>query len=353
MAAVTPTEEIGPVRMGVRFANTAVSSLTRSTIQRHTPFRQTPIKRKIPTKDVTNVCLQENPEQIALLLQKQWCLYHVTPLYKFSYAMLKKYSRDLSVFFHAEKKRLAVEIGIELSSKANFSMLAGLKLTEHDPEAVFIQISSKSQVPPLKEKVVWTGWLCCVDGDLGFLESLPGEFICLPLLFVNGTETITSLVAAWFQKTFDCYISAFRISSENLCWMAAMWVNCFSGSVQRSMELEWTVPAVQLTISLTIHPEDAKALWDSIHRDKDEIAIEEVELFMSSLHSHFHRHFGVRLAATHLVKVSTAVASAHCDGKLKLFNSKHIYQVLSFLTELAFLQTQYQPNLSRNVDYLD
>ncbi|XP_055497969.1 centromere protein L [Leucoraja erinacea] len=318
------------------------------TVWKHTSVRKTPARRKISRTDWPI----ENPEQIALLLQKQWRLYHLTPLYRFSYTMLKKYSNELSVFIACEKKKgIAVEVGIEVAGKAKFSMLAGLRATESDPEAIFIQITSKTPVQQAAdEKVVWSGWLCCVDGDLGFLESLPVEFTCLPLLFANGPETVTAIVGEWLQKTFDCYISAFPISSENLTWMAAMWANCLSDCIHRVMELEWSVPPVQLTISLSIHPEDAKTLWDSIHGDEDEIGIDEVELFMSSLHSHFYRHFGVRLAATRLVKVTTAVASAHCDGKLKLFSSKHIDHVLPFLTELAFHQIQYRPRLCTSMD---
>ncbi|XP_020369732.2 centromere protein L [Rhincodon typus] len=347
MEHLTPAKA-GMARFGVCFANTDPSPVVLRTVKRHTAFHHTSAKRKIPRTDLP----VENAEQIAVLLQKQWRLYHVTPLYGFSYSMLKKYSNELSVFIATEKKKgVAIEVGIELASKAKFSMLAGLRATENDPEAVFIQIMAKTAVrQSVDEKVVWSGWMCCVDGDLGLLESLPVEFICLPLLFANGPETVTTMVGEWLQKTFDCYISAFPIRSENLTWMAAMWANCFSDSVQRMMELEWFVPPIQLTISLSIHPEDAKALWDSIHTNEDEITIEEVELFMSSLHSHFYRHFGVRLAATQLVKVSTAVASAHCDGKLKLFNCKHIDHVLPFLTELAFHQIQYQPRLCSSID---
>ncbi|XP_072130859.1 centromere protein L [Mobula birostris] len=347
MEHLTPFKA-GMAHMGVCFPQADSPPVVLRTVHKNTLFRQTPARRRISRPEWP----VENPEQIALLLQKQWHLYHLTPLYRFSYTMLKKYSNELSVFIASEKKKgMAVEVGIELASKAKFSMLAGLRATESDPEAVFIQITSKTPVQQSSdEKVVWSGWLCCVDGDLGFLASLPVEFTCLPLLFANGPETVTAIVGEWLQKTFDCYISAFPISSENLTWMAAMWANCFSDCIHRVMELEWSVPPVQLTISLSIHPEDAKALWDSIHGDEDEITIEEVDLFMSSLHSHFYRHFGVRLAATRLVKVTTGIASAHCDGKLKLFNNKHIDHVLPFLTELAFHQIQYQPRLCTTMD---
>ncbi|XP_043555900.1 centromere protein L [Chiloscyllium plagiosum] len=347
MEHLTPAKA-GMARLGVCFAKADASPVVLRTVKRHTPFHHSSARRKIPRTDLP----VGNAEQIAVLLQKQWHLYHVTPLYRFSYSMLKKYSNELSVFIATEKKKgMAIEGGIELGNEAKFSMLSGLRATENDPEAVFIQIMAKTAAHQgVDKKVVWSGWMCCVDGDFGFLESLPVEFICLPLLFANGPEIVTTMVGEWLQKTFDCYISAFPISSENLTWMAAMWANCFSDSVHRMMELEWSVPPVQLTISLSIHPEDAKALWDSIHTNEDEITIEEVELFMSSLHSHFYRHFGVRLAATQLVNVSTAIASAHCDGKLMLFNCKHIDHVLPFLTELAFHQIQYQPRLCSSID---
>lgn len=98
---------------------------------------------------------QENPEQIALLLQKQWRLYHLTPLYRFSYTMLKKYSNELSVFIACEKKKgIAVEVGIEVAGKAKFSMLAGLRATESDPEAIFIQVRFVNQFPTASQ-LLW------------------------------------------------------------------------------------------------------------------------------------------------------------------------------------------------------
>uniref|UniRef100_UPI00311A628A centromere protein L isoform X2 n=1 Tax=Phalacrocorax carbo TaxID=9209 RepID=UPI00311A628A len=95
-----------------------------------------------------------------------------------------------------------------------------------------------------------------------------------------------------------------------------------------------------LDISYAIHPEDAKALWDTVQKTPGEITQEEVDIFMDCLYSHFHRHFKIHLSATKLVKVSTAIASAHCDGIIKFLQSQYLTGVLMLLTELAISQIQ-------------
>ncbi|OXB84261.1 UNVERIFIED_CONTAM: hypothetical protein H355_007144 [Colinus virginianus] len=159
---------------------------------------------------------QENadPQKMAFLLRKQWTLYSVSPLYKFSGSALKDYARMLGVFIAAEKQKgLAVDVGGELGVKP-------------------------------------------------------------------------------------------------------------------------------LDISYAIHPEDAKALWDTVQKTPGEVTQEEVDVFMECLYSHFHRHFKIHLSATKLVKVSTGIASAHCDGIIKFLQSQHLIGVLMLLTELAISQIQ-------------
>lgn len=87
-----------------------------------------------------------------------------------------------------------------------------------------------------------------------------------------------------------------------------------------AIELVFSVPRLPqpLDISYAIHAEDAKALWDTVQKTPGEITQEEVDVFMDCLYSHFHRHFKIHLSATKLVKVSTAIASAHCDGIIKV-----------------------------------
>lgn len=91
-------------------------------------------------------CFQENadPQKMAFLLRKQWALYSVTPLYKFSYANMKEYSRHLSAFVAAEKQKgLAMVVGIDLSIKVIFSTLLGLKGTDRDQAAILVQVRTK------------------------------------------------------------------------------------------------------------------------------------------------------------------------------------------------------------------
>ncbi|XP_069334469.1 centromere protein L isoform X3 [Eulemur rufifrons] len=108
-------------------------------VRKQTPFVLTPPRRKIPQCSQ----LQEDvdPQKVAFLLHKQWTLYSLTPLYKFSYTHLKEYSRLLSAFIVSEKQKgLAVEVGEDFNIKVIFSPLLGMKGTQKDSEAFLVQI---------------------------------------------------------------------------------------------------------------------------------------------------------------------------------------------------------------------
>ncbi|XP_066227634.1 centromere protein L isoform X1 [Saccopteryx leptura] len=311
-------------------------------VRKQTSFVPRSPQRRIPQCSQ----LQENVDlqNVAFLLHKQWTLYSVTPLHKFSYSNLKQYSKLLSAFIASEKQKgLAVEVGEDLDVKVIFSALLGLKGTQRDPDAFLVQILSKSQLPSEngEGKVLWTGWFCCIFGD-SLLESVSEDFTCLPLFLTNGAETNTAMVGSWFEKTFDCYFSRLAISAFNLSWMAAMWTACRMDHYAATTEFLWSVPCSpqSLDISYAIHPEDAKAFWDSVHKAPGEVTQEEVDLFMGCLCSHFYRHFKIHLSATRLVRVSTSVASAHTDGKIKILCHKYLIGVLAYLTELAIFQIE-------------
>ncbi|KFP29830.1 Centromere protein L, partial [Colius striatus] len=285
-----------------------------------------------------------NPQTIALLLRKQWTLYSVTPLYRFCSAHLKDYGRLLSAFIAAEKQKgMAVEIGVELDIKVSVSSLPELKGSYQDEAAILVQLSSRSLASQKnsEEKLIWSGWFCCVAGD-DLSKNVPEDFTCLPLFLANGAESYTAIVGSWFQKTFDCSFHRLAISPLNLSWMAAMWTACKVDESVSALELVFSVPHLPypLDISYAIHPEDAKALWDTVQKTPGEITQEEVDVFMDCLYSHFHRHFKIHLSATKLVKVSSAVASAHCDGIIKFLQSQYVTGVLMLLTELAISHIQ-------------
>ncbi|NXW48967.1 CENPL protein, partial [Nyctiprogne leucopyga] len=284
------------------------------------------------------------PQRTAFLLRKQWTLYSVTPLYRFCPARLRDYARLLSAFIAAEKQKgLAVEVGVELDIKVAVSSLPDLKGSDQDQAGILVQLSLRSPASRKnsEEKLVWSGWFCCVFGD-DLSKNVPEDFTCLPLFLANGAESYTSIVGSWFQKTFDCCFRRLAISPLSLSWMAAMWTGCKVDKTTSAMELVFSVPCLPypLDISYAIHPEDAKALWDTVQKTPGEITQEEVDVFMDCLYSHFHRHFKIRLSATKLVKVSTAVASAHCDGIIKFLQSQYLTGVLMLLTELAISQIQ-------------
>ncbi|XP_037001436.2 centromere protein L isoform X1 [Artibeus jamaicensis] len=310
--------------------------------RKQTSLAATSPPRRIPQR--SQLREDVDPQKVAFLLHRQWTLYSSTPLYKFSYTSLKEYSKLLSAYIAAEKQKgLAVEVGADLNLRVSFSTLQGVKGTHRDPDTVLVQILSKSQLPSESRegKVLWTGWLCCVFGD-SLLETVPEDFTCLPLFLTSGAEANTALVGTWFQKTFDCCFSPLAINAFNLSWMAAMWTACQVDRCVAPTEFLWSVPCSpqSLDISYAIHPEDAKALWDGVHKASGEVTQEEVDLFMDCLCSHFHRHFKIHLSATRLVRVSTSVASAHTDGKIKILCHKYLIGVLAYLTELAIFQIE-------------
>ncbi|NWX30428.1 CENPL protein, partial [Notiomystis cincta] len=285
-----------------------------------------------------------DPQKTEFLLRKAWTLYSVTPLYRFCRARLRGYARLLSAFIAAEKQKgLAVEVGVDLDIKVTLSSLAELRGSEQDQAAVLVQLSSRSRASSRssEDKLVWSGWFCSVYGD-DLSESVPKDFTCLPLFLSHGPESYMSMVGSWFQKTFDCCFCRLAISPLNLSWMVAMWAGCKLDTAASAVELVFSVPRLSqpLDISYAIHPEDAKALWDTIQKTPGEITQEEVDVFMDCLYAHFHRHFKIHLSAAKLVKVSTAVASAHCNGIVKILHSQYLSGVLMLLTELAISQIQ-------------
>ncbi|XP_062833823.1 centromere protein L isoform X2 [Anolis carolinensis] len=326
---------------GVNFTNNAHLSRGVMSFRRDNLFGQIPAKRIIP--QIPHLQAKGDP-QIGFLLSKQWTLYSVTPLYKFSYEQLQSYSRQLSIFIVAEKQRkFVMEAEPDLAYKVTFSSLSALKMTEHEQESVLIQITQRSKVTTKDEgeKVVWAGWFCCTYRD-DILETVMEDFTYLPLFFVYGAKGLSDLVETWLQQMFDCCCSPLQISPISLSWMAAMWSGCSMDSRTAETELTFSVPytAYPLDISYSINPEDIKTLWDSIQRKEREVCQEEVELFMECLYNHFHRHFKIYLSATRLVKVSTPVACAHSTGKIKIFQAQHLIRVLFLLTELAVLKIQ-------------
>ncbi|XP_018411039.1 PREDICTED: centromere protein L [Nanorana parkeri] len=288
-------------------------------VRRRSSYRL-PSKRRVPQ----NTPIQDtlDPQKAALLLQKQWTLYSVTPMYNFSYDKLKEYSKHLSATIAAEKQKgVAIDPGSDLNLKASFSCLPGLKGKERDPTAVLVQITGKSQLskPGTEERIVWTGWFCGTFTEDDILEVLPETFTCLPLFLINGSESFTAIVGTWFQQVFDCCFAKLVIRSHDLRWLAAMCAGYEVHGHVPTTELVFSVPVEpHMDISFAIHPEDFKTLWHDIQKSKDEVTVEEVEHLFQCLYAHFFRHFKIHLSATQLVKVTVTVASAHCDGKVKV-----------------------------------
>ncbi|XP_026217261.1 centromere protein L [Anabas testudineus] len=308
--------------------------------------------RKAPK--LHNITEKVNAEQLALLMKSEWKLSYVTPLYQFRHTQLKSYSRQLSAFIAAEKQQgLAVEVeGSQNSFRVSFSAVQGMAGTDDDAETVLIQIHSKSIFARQDEhqRLIWSGWLTCINGNPDYLRSLPKDFICLPLFGSSGSEVLTSSVQSWFQQNFDCCFGPLEISHTSLQWLVALWTNCHTESNIQHLKMIWSIPVVPpLQITYTVNPQDAWDLWNSVRKSPQEeketeeeegrsIDIEEVMQFMQGLKSHFYRHFRLDLSAGSLKQVSTALGSAKYNGRIKISNSKYMITTLTLLTEGALLK---------------
>lgn len=185
-------------------------------------------------------------------------------------------------------------------------------------------------------RLVWSGWLTCINGSPDYVRSLPKDFVCLPLLCSSGAQQLTSLVKSWLERAFDCCIGSLEINSVNLQWLAALWTNCHPESNIGQLKLMWTLPVVPpLEIALTVHPQDAWELWSSMRgqlqeeeqendrvgggaEEKDSVDIDEVTRFIDGLKNHFYRHFRLDLSAGTLSQVSTALGTAKHSGRIKV-----------------------------------
>ncbi|KAK5847812.1 hypothetical protein PBY51_016912 [Eleginops maclovinus] len=310
--------------------------------------RRLDTSRKAPkSRDITE---KMTKEQLTLLVQTEWQLSYVTPLYRFRHTQLKSYSRQLSAFIAAEKQQgLAVDVeGTDNTFRVSFSLVQGMTESVDDAETVLIQIHRKSlfasQNEPLKP--VWSGWLTCINVNPGYLQSLTKDFICLPLFCSSGAGALTTLVQSWFQQSFDCCFGPLEISHMSLQWLIALWINCNPESSIRQLKMIWTLPVEPpLKVTYTVNSEDAWELWRTVRKEdrageeeEDSIDIEEVTSFMQGLKGHFFRHFRLDLSAGCLNEVSTALGSAKHTGMIKISNSKYLITTLTLLTECAILK---------------
>lgn len=223
---------------------------------------------------------------------------------------------------------------------------------------LFPQIQSKPVFAAAADapKVVWRGWLTCVNGDPEYLRALPPDFVSLPLFCTSGPESLTTLVKSWFERAFDCNFGSLALNSTTLNWLAALWTGCHPTCNIRYLKLAWNLPSQPpLDVSYTVNPQDAWELWNSIHPEEStdgRIDIKEVQSFMNGLETHFFRHFKIYLSAGKLVKVSTALGSAQLDGKIKVIAmglfvaylacvaSLQCYEFFFFLTISLFFRSE-------------
>ncbi|XP_028667161.1 centromere protein L [Erpetoichthys calabaricus] len=312
--------------------------------RKYASFRRFSLHKPPSSREINkanNLSQKIEPEQISLLIGKDWHLHYVTPLYKFSHSAIRSYSRQLSAFIAAEKQKgVPFDMGSDNIFRVNFSIILGIAEKEGDSEAVFIQIYTKQffAIQGTTENVIWSGWLACVNCNTEYISSLPPRFTYFPLFCSNGPETMTAIVRTWFQKTFDCNFGNLSINYSNLSWLAAIWTDCKQTVDFKYLKLSWTLPLrPPLDVTYTINSEDGWELWNSIHKENDQITLEEMGQFMYVLESHFFRHFKVHLTFGELIEVSTSLGVVQKNGRIKFLSGERMTAILTLLTENAVL----------------
>ncbi|KAL2103334.1 hypothetical protein ACEWY4_000202 [Coilia grayii] len=338
-SATTPTRQRQSWRNSVRTLNTTTRPLFYSGVL--TAPRVSTVRRRSNAHQIDN---DVDPNQMALLVKEKWELSRVTPMYNFRYTELKAYSKNLSAFLLEEKQQgtAAAVAGYDKVFAVTFSTISGVAKTKDDAETVFIQINSKPVFAAAGDapKVVWSGWLTCVRAAPQYLQSLPPEFVCLPVFCSSGAQSLTFLVQSWFERTFDCSFGSLDLSPTDLQWLAAIWTSYHNERKIRSLKLKWTLPSEPpLDVTMAVDGQDAWDLWDSTHQQEDanDIYIEHVKRFLNCIETHFYRHFNIHLSAGVLKRVATEGASVHIDGKVKIC-PEYLPSTMELLTECAILR---------------
>ena len=108
----------------------------------------------------------------------------------------------------------------------------------------------------------YLGYLVCRGAPRALGE---GSTVHLPLLLCCGTVRTTTAVHFLLQKFFDCSISAFRLSQEDLAWLCALQADEKGASKETTqVEMVFTFPqlSVKNTVQFKMPLKSLKYLWE-------------------------------------------------------------------------------------------
>lgn len=195
------------------------------------------------------------------LIGKTWKAFRVSPLHNFQYTTtrMKQYAQRLREGLAA----LPTDSTVDAQYDVSFSVAEGLTLTENDSEALKIMVNiAKRKNGEYSHSKYYMGILVCRGAPKALGE---GSTIHLPVLLCSGTVRTTRAVHHLLQKFFDCSISAFQLSQEDLAWLCALQADEKDTSKATSqVEMMFTFPqlSVRNTVQFKIPLKSLKYLWE-------------------------------------------------------------------------------------------
>jgi len=124
-----------------------------------------------------------------------------------------------------------------------------------------VNIAKRKNDEYLKSKY-YLGFLVCRGAPRALGE---GSTVHLPVLLCCGTVRTTRAVHFLLQKLFDCSISAFQLSQEDLAWICTLQADEKGTSRETTqVEMVFTFPqlSVKNTIQFKIPLKSLKYLWE-------------------------------------------------------------------------------------------
>lgn len=281
----------------------------------------------------SDVDTEDDYDGLEDLIGKTWKVFRVSPLHNFQYTTtrMKQYGQRL----REGLANLLTDSSVDVQYEASFSVADGLTLTENDSEAVkiMVNIAKRKNDEYLKSKY-YLGFLVCRGAPRALGE---GSTVHLPVLLCCGTVRTTRAVHFLLQKLFDCSISAFQLSQEDLAWICTLQADEKGTSRETTqVEMVFTFPqlSVKNTIQFKIPLKSLKYLWESIHDQNTECAsYKEVKMFYQALQQQMIRVFQFNVASGQLVRIKTPLLTITNETKLRAQTGGILNDVLKFLYE--------------------
>ncbi|XP_026277226.1 centromere protein L-like isoform X2 [Frankliniella occidentalis] len=290
----------------------------------NTPFKSRNQSLRCP--NVIDKNTKKAVSQLKDLLNKQWYIFNVSPLFNMDYTevSLKRYARRLKTKLTS---RLSDSSAVEY--EVSYAPYKNLQLNEIDHGAIEVLVEKMTESG--NRSIAYYAILLSWGASS---EMQPENAVYLPILICRGLKSIIKQVHTEFQLVHDCFVNSIHMNAEE---MRILSIDIFDSSSYQEDEikLRYHLPqnmkSGELDISLPTFV--LSNLWKSIHKHK-EWTDEEVTTFWVEIHNHTYRAFGIELGHCILAKVTLPDISFTQEA-VYVKKKEHMYLFLSHLMSLC------------------